>query len=74
VQEPDVIERHDYTQTLMLICDNCDRRDFVNTAKTEDQARRVAEAAFRWAMGTEHGDLCPRCAALWRSGGLDHRL
>jgi hypothetical protein len=43
------------------------------TAKTVEQARRVAEGAFGWAMDTEHGDLCPRCATLWRRGGFDQR-
>jgi hypothetical protein len=68
-----VIEPHAYTQTMMLICDNCDQKDFVLTAKTVEQARRVAEGAFGWAMDTEHGDLCPRCATLWRRGGFDQR-
>ena len=54
----------------LVQCDRCSYNIHITTATVE---RRVIEIAKRWgwALGTEHGDLCTRCAGLWRAGVFD---
>jgi hypothetical protein len=52
-----------------LQCDRCGAQDFILTAKDEGRAREIAER-WTWALETPRGDLCPRCAGLWKAGAL----
>jgi hypothetical protein len=60
-----------YSNSYLLACDRCNRNEAIATAKTVEQAQRIAADRFRWATGTPHGDLCPACASLHRHGVLD---
>jgi hypothetical protein len=68
-----VIAYQDYTKSYLLDCDRCTRTDSVRTARDLTQARHIASTFFKWATDTPHGDLCPACASLWRSGALDKK-
>jgi len=65
-----VIEYKDLTKSYLLACDRCGRNDAVRTARTLDEAKRIATSFFKWATDTPLGVLCPSCAVLWRDGTL----
>jgi len=52
-----------------LRCDRCGAQDFITTTREEQRARAIA-ARWMWALGTARGDLCPRCAGLWKASLL----
>jgi hypothetical protein len=66
-----LIEYQEYTKSYMLACDRCGRNDAVRTARTLDQAKRIASTVLRWTADTPFGVLCPSCTVLWRDGTLE---
>ena len=66
-----MIDYQDYSKSYILTCDKCGRHDAVRTARTLDQAQRIASLFFKWATDTPLGVLCPSCTILWRDGVLE---
>ena len=66
-----MIEYQDYTKSYVLACDRCGRNDAVRTARSLEQAKRIASAFFMWTVDTPLGVLCPVCTVLWRDGRIE---
>jgi len=58
------------TEAHELKCDRCGTRDLITTTGDPLKARKIA-VRWRWVFDTPIGDLCPRCAGVWRAGVLD---
>ena len=58
------------TQAHALQCDRCGTQELITTTADPLKARQIAER-WRWLFDTPLGDLCPRCAGVWRAGVLD---
>ncbi|MBN1937278.1 MAG: hypothetical protein JW934_21645 [Anaerolineae bacterium] len=53
-----------------LRCDRCQSEHSTRaTAFTEAKFKELA-SSWGWAFGTEHGDLCKKCAKAWKKGQL----
>lgn len=56
--------------TFYLHCDHCQAEHSTRaTAFTETKFKQLAES-WGWAFDTEHGDLCKKCAKVWKKGQL----
>jgi hypothetical protein len=66
-----LIGYNELAKSYLLACDRCGRKDAVRTARTLEQAKRVASTVFKWTVDTPLGVLCPICTILWHEGTLE---
>ena len=56
-------------QQYRMQCDYCGDQTYVTTARSVQRAKEIG-TRWAWVFGTEHGDLCQRCAQLWQVGAI----
>ncbi len=52
-------------------CDHCHFQQTVQASAYRLEHLKTMLQSFGWALDTDRGDLCRKCATAWKSGRLD---
>lgn len=55
-------------------CDQCKSGQTIQASAYREEQLKQLLNSYGWALGTERGDLCRKCARLWRSGKLNQEV